>query len=490
MGSAARTRLGHASTQALSYALAVLLPVTGALITSRVAALHALPMAPHFIAMAAVATLGGFGPAFCSILVTVFTQYFLFPLSSHNPDPRLEAMRVCVLLTTALVIGLMTRRRRRISEALEAALTALQEQSAALVESQQASKCVSWTYDSRDIMRWVPGGYEVFGRPFTEVESLSSPIELIYPEDQPVVREAIAKMVSARSSLRIEYRTEWPNGELHWSEARGNPVPGNPFLWRGLTFDITERKMAEAALIRSEKLAAMGRLASTVAHEINNPLEAVTNLLYLARNARSLDPETQSYLATAEKELARLGNITRLTLGFVRSSAVHSNVDVVEIVEDVLSIFHHRLEMKNVAVERRYEEGVLIDMAPHELRQILVNLIANAADAVTPPDGRVWIDVEYREGSAVIEIADNGSGISKKHIDRIFDPFFSTKDDVGTGIGLWVTRELVEKNRGLISVRSGGLADGVSTSFRVELPAAPRPSRQAVEQPIEVPAVS
>lgn len=490
MDSAARTRAGRRSTQAVSYVLSVVLPIVAALITARVEALHAIPLALHFIAMAAVATLGGFGPAFCSILFTVLTQYVLFAPSGHYPELRLEVLRISVLLVSALVISLVRRQQRQTSEALEAALIALQVQSAALVESQQASKCVSWTYDSRDVTRWIPGGFEVFGKPFAEVEKLASPLALVHPDDQAAVREAVARMTESQSPLHMEYRTIWPNGELHWSEVRGNPVPGEKSVWRGVTFDITERKLAEAALIRSEKLAAMGRLASTVAHEINNPLEAVTNLLYLARSDRSLALDTQAYLATAEKELARLGNITRLTLGFVRNSAVRSDVDLVDIAEDVLSIFHHRLEMKNVRVERCYERNVLVTIVPHELRQILVNLISNAADAVAPPNARIWIHVRHDQDLAVLTVEDNGSGISKQHLERIFDPFFSTKDDVGTGIGLWVTRELVEKSGGRVAARSGDLSDHVSTSFRVEFPTAAASKLGPVKMRPEFPAVS
>jgi PAS domain S-box-containing protein len=170
-------------------------------------------------------------------------------------------------------------------------------------------------------MRWQRGGFEVFGISFGELEKLHTPIPLIHPEDQERVRAIVDEMVATHGPLHIEYRVIFPNGDLHWNEARGTFIPGRYPCWRGATFDITESKLAENALLRSEKLAAMGRLASTVAHEINNPLEAVTNLLYLARTDSSLSPASQGYLATAEAELGRLADITRLTLGFVRNSS-------------------------------------------------------------------------------------------------------------------------------------------------------------------------
>ena len=256
-------------------------------------------------------------------------------------------------------------------------------------------------------------------------------------------------------------------------EMRGHRTPGPGCCWRGVTVDITERKLSEAALLRSEKLAAMGRLASTVAHEINNPLEAVTNLLYLAGTDAATPPQTRAYIATAERELARLSNITRLTLGFVRNSGSVTRTALGEVVDDVLYLFQHRLESRGGRVERDFQAGVAVLIAPHELRQIVTNLVANAADAVGPPDGCVRLRVFQEADCAVLLVEDNGSGIEPHLLERIFEPFFSTKGEIGTGIGLWVTRELVEKSGGRISVQSSvDPARGPSTAFRVEFPIA------------------
>jgi len=473
-------RFGRPSNRVIAYALAVVLPFVSAAITAHYTALHAMPFALHFISMAIVATFEGLGPGLLSVFLSTISNYYLFsglhgvlPMGTHALE------RPLVLVISAVVISLMTRSRRRAAAELEEALVTLNEQSTALAEAQQSSKCASWTYDSTDRTRWYPGGYEVFGIPFSELERLSSPIDLILPEDQPKVRHAVRQMIAMRAPLLMEYRVLWPNGELHWSEARGTPLEGKPNLWRGVTFDITERKLAEAALIRSEKLAAMGRLASTIAHEINNPLEAVTNLLYLARGDASLSAATDSHLAVAERELLRIGEITRLALGFVRTSAERRHTEIVDGIEDVLSIFRHRFEMKNIRVDRHYQPVVTINIAPQELRQIATNLISNAVDATSTPDACVTIQVVREADLAVLLVADNGTGIPESHLHRIFDPFFTTKDDTGTGIGLWVTRELVEKNGGRITVRSGGdLPGGIRTSFRIEFPAAFVPDLQ------------
>lgn len=464
--------LGGPSNRVVAFALAVALPFASSLVTARVEALHTIPFALSFVSMAIIASYGGLFPALLSVALSTVANHYLLP-APGAPSVALLVGRPVSLVVSAVVISLMTNGLRRSAAALTVALAKLKEQSSALVESQQASKCASWTYDTRDRTRWYPGGYEVFGIPFDELERLRSQVDLIWPEDQPAVREAIKHMLEGRGPLLIEYRVLWPNGELHWSEARGTPHESDPHVWRGVTFDITDRKLSELALIRSEKLAAMGRLASTIAHEINNPLEAVTNLLYLARRDTSLRSDTEQHLAMAERELARIGEITRLALGFIRISAARRDVEVVDGVEDVLSLFRHRFDMKNIHIERHYEPGVTVNIAPQELRQIATNLISNALDAASPPTALVRIQVCRHEQVAVLLVEDNGSGIADAHLPRVFEPFFSTKDDTGTGIGLWVTRELVEKNGGRISVQSGDLPGGVRTSFRIEFPACP-----------------
>ena len=423
-------RHGRPSNRAISFALAVVLPVAASLITSRVEVLHSLPFSLHFVAMAVVATFGGFYPAvFCVLLSNVVNYYLLPPPPSTSPSTIV--LRALIMIVSAAAIGALTRGLRSSAAALEIALARLQEQSNALIESQQASKCASWTLDSKGRTRWYPGGYELFGIPYAELENLPSPLSLVWPEDHPSVLAAVKKMTEEGSPLLVEFRVLWPNGEFHWCEARGNPHETDPHLWRGVTFDITERKLAELALIRSEKLAAMGRLASTIAHEINNPLEAVTNLLYLARRDDSLLPDTEEHLAVAERELARIAEITRLALGFIRTSAVRRDVEVIDGVEDVLAIFRHRFEMKDVRIDRDYEPDVTVNIAPQELRQIATNLISNALDAASPPDGRIAIRIFREQDCAVLLVEDNGSGISESHLHRIFDPFFSTKDDTG-----------------------------------------------------------
>jgi PAS domain S-box-containing protein len=446
--------------------LAVILPLLSSVVTAHVAFLHKVPLALHVLCVVFIAMVGGVGPAVTAVFFSILSNFYLVRSVDGAPEQLwITSLRCLVLALIGMFVSTMNRGRLR-------ALTALEERTEELMLAQQASRCASWSYDTRDKWRWQRGGFEIFGIPFAALEKLDSPVELIHPEDQAEVRRALAEMVAMRGPLHVEYRVVFPNGDLHWNEARGTPIPGKLPIWRGVTFDITERKLAEGALLRSEKLAAMGRLASTVAHEINNPLEAVTNLLYLARTDAELGSASQSYLATAEAELARLSDITRLTLGFVRNTSNPRDLDPAETIDEVLSIFRHRFEMKHIRVVRGYETGLAIHIASHELRQIVTNLISNAADALAERGAVLSIQMKREGKTAVLVVEDNGSGISDADQRRIFEPFFSTKQDVGTGIGLWVTRELVEKNGGSIAVRSGELDGGMKTSFRIEFPLA------------------
>jgi PAS domain S-box-containing protein len=471
-------RPGRQSRLRLAYVLAVVLPVLGTVLTQHMAFLHGIPNSTNILTVVIVGILGGLPPSMAAISVAVVARIgYLLYIPDHNFSSFYEFLQVLILVATALVVWFMNSHRRRSEEKLEGKLISLQERTDDLVSSLNSSRCACWTldFDSGKSARWYSGSYQLFGRPYSELEELPSLVSLLHPDDQQPLKDVSLRMTTTWDPVVFEHRAIWPNGEIHTLEMRANRVPGRRCVWRGVTLDITERKKTEAALLRAEKLAAMGRLASTVAHEINNPLESVTNLLFLAQASRSLDSETQMYLATAERELARLSNITRLTLGFVRTSASADETEVAEVVNEVLSIFNHRFETKGVKIERHYVPDVSITIAPHELRQIVTNLIANAADAVGIEQGRIRIRIAREGEKAVLEVEDNGEGVDPIHLPRIFEAFFSTKEEVGTGIGLWVTRELVEKNGGHISVKSNpeqALPSGATTQFRVEFPAA------------------
>jgi PAS domain S-box-containing protein len=485
MSSAAPSRR-WLTRRTVCFALAVLLPPFLSFLTTHVRVLQHISFSLFFLTTVLIATIGGLAPSLTTAAVAVAIS-IVVPLSARPAGfYARDIPRDLVLFLAAVMISMISDGRRRYAAELRIALNELRERSDDLVASLNNSKCACWTMDleSGRSPRWFSGSYPIFGKPFRDIERMQSLRSLLHPEDQPRLSALAEQMRTTFDPVVFEYRAPWPNGELHWLEMRGNRIAGPGCRWRGVTVDITERKQAESALLRSQKLAAMGKLASTVAHEINNPLEAVTNLLYLARSSESSEAETQGYLASAERELSRLSNITRLTLGFVRTSGMVADTNVAEVVDEVLNLFQRQMENKNVRLERQYEPGVSIRIAPHELRQIASNLVANATDAVSPANGCIAIRVlrEDDGGTAhgVLLVEDNGGGIDEAHLPRIFEPFFSTKHEVGTGIGLWVTKELVEKNGGRVAVTSDkaltngqtALVNGAGskTSFRVEFP--------------------
>jgi PAS domain S-box-containing protein len=234
--------------------------------------------------------------------------------------------------------------------------------------------------------------------------------------------------------------------------------------------DISDRKKMEKLLLESEKLAATGRMAATIAHEINNPLEAVMNLIYLARHASPEATEAHSFLQTAENEVERVSHIARLTLGYYRDPGISAEVDLGSVMEEVLTVYQSKLYVREIKVERRFDESRPILVNKGEMIQIFSNVIANSIDAM--PHGGV-LRVEVLPWAAVgvqVVIHDQGSGIDEKHLGRIFEPFFTTKLDVGTGIGLWVTKRLIENRGGRIQVTSSTTPGASGTTVVIDLP--------------------
>lgn len=238
--------------------------------------------------------------------------------------------------------------------------------------------------------------------------------------------------------------------------------------------DRRDRRRAEEALMHNEKIAMLGRLAATVAHEINNPLSSVTNVLYLLSTQPELTNDSKILIEMAQSELKRVAEISHQTLSFYRESPHPVALDLAELVEGVLWLFDKPIREKNIVVERRIEYREKFVAYPGELRQALSNLISNAIHAIRP-NGRLVLRVHEGarrstgERGVCFLIADNGGGIANNDRRMIFEPFFSTKGENGTGLGLWVTRGIVEKHRGTIRVRSAQ-GEKSGTSFSIFLP--------------------
>ncbi len=233
----------------------------------------------------------------------------------------------------------------------------------------------------------------------------------------------------------------------------------------------TDRKRLEIenALESNRQIAAAGRMAASVAHEINNPLEAVLNIIYLLKGG-TLPPEARArYLNIAEEELGRVASLARRTLGFYREESKPSEINVPELIDNVLDIYRNKLT--KVTVIKRYCNDARIVAKVGELRQILANLVSNALDALTDHPGRLEVSVGKGHQYVIIEIRDEGHGIASQDLERIFEPFFTTKKERGTGLGLWVSKDLISKNGGTVQVVSSTLPEDHGTTFRLSFPA-------------------
>lgn len=285
-------------------------------------------------------------------------------------------------------------------------------------------------------------------------------MESIVPEDRQQVHESITDALASKSEYEVQYRVYMADKSLHWLEARGRTIViGDlPVRMLGVAMDVTSRKAAEQTLRQSEKIAATGRLAASIAHEINNPLASVMNALYILRTNSKMPESALVYVKTAEEELARVVHITKQTLGFYReiSSPVMSSVP--QLFEEVLAAYDARIEQGRVAVHRDFNDVGPLAAFPSELRQVFSNLVLNAIEAISGP-GNIYIRVRHahdrqeREGIRVM-VADDGCGIPAENMPQIFEPFFTTKDSKGTGLGLWVSQGIVQKHQGSLRVRS------------------------------------
>jgi PAS domain S-box-containing protein len=238
--------------------------------------------------------------------------------------------------------------------------------------------------------------------------------------------------------------------------------------------DISARKQAETAMRIAETLAAVGRLATSIAHDINNPLAAATNLLFLLEN-ENLSEEGKHYLETAQRELSRISHITAQALGFYRSRGELIWLSIATILDDALVLHHDRCSALGIEVSRDYDSAPQIFCRPGELRQVMVNLVGNALDAM-PSGGRLQLRIRrttdwIKGGRALcIAVADTGGGMSAETRHRLFEPFYTTKQGTGSGLGLWICADIVGKYNGRISMRSNHVPGRNGSVFLLFLP--------------------
>ena len=276
----------------------------------------------------------------------------------------------------------------------------------------------------------------------------------------------------------------------------------DPLLWvaqlqhkvQMLEAKLAERHHSEEALARSEKLASMGRLAASIAHEINSPLSALTNTIYLLSTHSALDATARQYVAMADEELRRAARITKQVLAFYRESPKPERCKMAEVLDDVLELYQPKLIKSNIAVTRDYRNEGSINGYPSEMRQVFANLVGNAMDAMSK-GGTINVRVSATRDWASpsrcgvrISIADSGLGISRQNQKSVFHPFFTTKGESGTGLGLWLSRGIVRRHGGRMNLRSRTKGEPRGAVFSIVLPAAGEesqltPKARSSEQP-------
>jgi PAS domain S-box-containing protein len=297
-------------------------------------------------------------------------------------------------------------------------------------------------------------------------------VMLQHPDEQPECRATLSRVLRGEEEeLRLEGRLTREDSTVLWVRIGASVLrdkKGAPHAVVAVLEDIDEQKAAENLLLRTEKLAAAGRLAATVAHEINNPLEAVSNLVFLALHEQRLPAGSRRYLRMATEELRRVGHIVSQTLGFYRESSIAQPVDLRALVDDVLGLYQRKLDARQIRVTRSMESAV-VEGIPGELRQVVANLLSNALDAMGPY-GALTIELSSHRDEVRLSVSDTGHGIATPLLERIFEPFFTTKREAGTGLGLWVSKGIVEKHQGRLDVVSSQREEDHGTAFIMTLP--------------------
>ena len=346
--------------------------------------------------------------------------------------------------------------------------------------AQQKVKLGSWEWNIvTDQITWSNSLASLHGTDNSKsFRSFEQWLGLVHADDRLNVRNAVKAALAGEKDYDVEFRGLRPDGRVIWIAARGAIFRGDddkPIRMLGISFDVTNRKRAEEALKESQRLVGAGRMAASVAHEINNPLAAVVNIIYLLGNNKSLDADAAKLVEWAERELSRVSYIVGQTLGFYRQSERPIAVNLRDAVKDVFQLLRSKIDACSIEVFVSFECQGIVHGHFTEIRQIILNLVINALEAM-PPKGKLFVRVtpsrdwrDHGRPGVRLYVHDNGSGIPAEARAQIFEPFFSTKSDKGTGLGLWVIRSIIEKYRGSIHMHSS-VGECRGTSFSVFLP--------------------
>jgi len=473
-------------------------------LTYNVQPLRAFPLLLAFPAVVLAAWfLGMWGGAGCALteafLVDAFLTKSQFRISIGSAP---EQLRLATFLVISLLLGWgirhLARQRaelisqdlqqqlslanaeRRLAEERARASEALRDRDELLQMALRANGMGLWVWNLQDdSIHRSDEMYRMIGRePGSFGSEPEAWMQFIHPEDVQEVIEGVHKTRDGAGDYHKEYRVVWPDGSVHWLESQGKSQrdsAGKVTRVVGVVSEVTHRKRAEEAMLRAEKLAVAGRMAASVAHEINNPLEAVANLLYLITTSESTD-EARSLGTQALDELMRVSQITQQTLKFHRQTGVPRMTMLSEVMEMVLALFRGKLMTSHISVDVKAEREAGIACMPGEMQQIFANLVSNAIEAM-PRGGRLairlrpsrdWLD--RRTQGMRISICDSGTGMDRHTIRQTFEPFFTTKPETGTGLGMWVVAQLVERHHGNVRAWSTQRSGRSGTAVTVFLP--------------------
>jgi PAS domain S-box-containing protein len=427
------------------------------------------------------------GAVACASVAGAIIEHFIFTARQIDIAPSTTGWmaRLFIFLAGSILVGLLTRsaaqqRERIATESFQQRLALLEAERKAANEREQAAELrlenevrTQMALDGanaglweRDLIRndskWSTGFSRLHGLAHDGIVSYEVWRSRVHPEDIDSIEKDMRRAISEVGTFDSEYRVALPGGEVRWVACHGTVSAGpDGSAVKIISYcgDVTRRKLADLAILKQEKLAVAGRLSASIAHEVNNPLEAVTNLLYLMRSG-PLNQQQTAYLDEAVQQARRVSQVASQTLKFSRTSHRSASCKPSELIENTLQLLRPKLQVAQVEVSTEVRQDPKFSCSPGEMQQVLINLINNSIEAIAGP-GKIRIrataspDWSNRARRGVrITVADTGSGMSRETSRRMREAFFTTKEGTGTGLGMWIVSELIDKHGGKISVSS------------------------------------
>lgn len=488
----------------IRFLLGCLMAIGAMALTTEIAALRTFPLLLAFPTVILAAWfLGMWGAVGCALADVVLVDVFLTGSQTRLLTGNVyQELRLGMFLLVTLLMGWSVRRLAqqkaelasqelknqlviaeaewRVAEERARASEQLRYRDDVLQVALKASGMGLWVWDlEKDVVHRSDEVYRIVGCEPGAYGSDPDAWQLfVHPDDIPAIKETFARIRQDGSDYRMQFRVRALDGSLQWLESQGKcqvNADGKVVRILGVLANINHRKQAEEALLRAEKLAVAGRLAASVAHEINNPMEAVANMLFLISMTDSIE-EARTQASIALEELMRIALVAQSTLKFHRETGSPKSALLSEVMDSVLTMFRAKLNSMEIAVDLKAERERPIHCMLSETQQIFANLIANAIEAMDQND-RLFIRIrpsrDWRDRTTPgmrVTICDTGGGIDRVMVGRIFEPFFTTKTETGTGLGLWVVAQLLERHKGSVRVRSSRRPGASGTAFSVFLP--------------------